>query len=242
MSVLRSDYDLEKHIDEVWYESSNVIFSKFTEDKEKNSGTLEVVFKGGKRYEYKEVTYYDYLAFKRGLVDGSSGKAFNEYIIKKYKGEKLDDVSIDELMNRLHEPKEEDVTYFIHGDGELDEEIFKLVYSNAISYALDSTESRFATQYFDEYGMRSAQYLYDCKVDLSRMTIYIPESEVENLDEKFHDCRLVRIKDDEYDVGYIDEQILKRSFEDISFITDNKIKEIAKISRDAYLILTRRMG
>ena len=38
MSVLRSDYDLEKHIDEVWYESSNVIFSKFTEDKEKNSG------------------------------------------------------------------------------------------------------------------------------------------------------------------------------------------------------------
>jgi hypothetical protein len=243
MSVLRSDYDLEKHVDEVWYESSNVIFSRFTEDDENNTGTLQVVFKGGKMYEYEKVSYQDYLSFKRGLVEGSSGKAFNEYIIKKYKGERIDDVSVDELMERLHAPKESETTYFIHGDEDYDEDIFQAVYANAISYALDiSSESRFAVQYFDKYGMRALEYLSNFQIDPDRVTIYIPESKVAELDEKHLGCRLIKIKDNEYDERFIDSEIMKRSFEDIAFISNEKLNEIAKVSRSAYIILTRRMS
>jgi hypothetical protein len=243
MSVLRSDYNLEKHIDEVWYESSNVIYSKFKENEEDNTGTLEVVFKGGKRYEYQKVVYQDYLSFKRGLVEGSSGKAFNEYIIKKYKGEKLDDASVDELMSRLHSPKESEVTYFIHGDGPLDEDIFQLVYANAISYALDiSSDSRFAVQYFDKYGMRALEFLSDCKIDPDRVTIYIPESKIENFAEKHLRCRIIRVKDTDWDERFIENEIMRRSFEDIAFISNETLDEIRKISRSAYIILNRRMS
>lgn len=242
MSVLRSDYDLEKHVDEVWYESSNVIFSRFTENEEKNTGTLEVVFKGGKLYEYKEVAYQDYLSFKRGLVEGSSGKAFNEYIIKKYKGEKLDEVSIDELMQRLHAPQESGVTYFIHGD-DYNEDIFQVVYANAISYALDiCSDSRFAVKFTDKYGVRALEFLSTCQIDPDRVTIYIPESKIEELDEKHQGCRIVKIKDENWDEQFIDNEIMKRSFEDIAFISDEKLNEIAKVSKSAYIILNRRMS
>ena len=57
MSVLKSEYDLEKCVDRVWYESSNVIYSEFYEHDVDNFGELYIVFKGGKRYLYKNVSY-----------------------------------------------------------------------------------------------------------------------------------------------------------------------------------------
>ena len=68
MSVLRKEYNLETHVDEVWYDSTNVVFSRFEENENENMGDLYVVFKAGKQYVYKNVSYTDYLYFKNGLV------------------------------------------------------------------------------------------------------------------------------------------------------------------------------
>lgn len=242
MSVLRSDYNIKKKVEEVWYDSSNVVHSKFVEYEDTNSGDLYVVFKGGKQYLYKNVSYQDYFSFKRGLTDGSSGKSLNDYIIKKYPGVKVEDVNLSELMDRLNAPKEEDVTYFVHGDGEVDEDVFQIMYASTLSYAIESQESKFAVQYFDKYGMRSAEYLIDIGVDPGRITIYMPESKVGELDDKFKDCVVMDLKDDVYDEYNVDCFISSKSFEDIGYVSLEKLDEIRKVSRTAYIILRRRMG
>ena len=244
MSAIRAKYDLEKNVDEVWYQSSNVIYSWFEEDADRNCGNLVVVFKGGKRYMYKDVSFMDYLYFKNAAFnDGSSGKAFNEYIIKKYTGEKMDDANLESILERLNEPDPKDTTYFIHGDGEVDEMVFTAMYENTINYALEvSSDSKFAVMFSNAYGMRSVKYLLDCGVDSSRITIYMKESDVSKLDGPTSECRIVKIKDEKYDEDFIASEIQRRSFEDIAYVSQEVISEIAKISKSASIILNRRMS
>lgn len=244
MSAIKTEYDLERNVDEVWYQSSNVIYSWFAEDQERNCGDLTVVFKGGKRYLYKDVSFMDYLYFKNAAFnDGSSGKAFNEYIIKKYTGEKMEDADLNEILEKLNEPNPKDTTYFIHGDGEVDEMVFTGMYENTINYALEiSSDSKFAVMFSDAYGMRSVKYLLDCGVDSSRITIYMKESDVSKLDGHTCECCIVKIKDERYDDDFIASEIQRRSFEDIAYISQETLAEIAKVSRSAYIILNRRMS
>ena len=244
MSAIRSEYDLEKNVDEVWYQSSNVIYSWFGESQEWNSGDLVVVFKGGKRYVYKNVAFMDYLYFKNAAFnEGSSGKAFNQYIIKKYTGEKMDDVDLEPILERLNAPDPKDSTYFIHGDGEVDEMVFTAMYENTINYALEaSSDSKFAVMFSNAYGMRSVKYLLDCGVDSSRITIYMKESDVSKLDGPTSKCRIVKIEDCKYDDDFIALEIKRRSFEDIAYISPETLSEIAKVSKSAYIILNRRMS
>ena len=244
MSVLRNIYDLERHIDETWYDSTNVVYSKFIEDENENKGDLYVVFKGGKQYLYKSVSYQNYLSFKKGIVEGSSGKALNQYIIKVYEAEKVDDADINELVERLNSPDEKDLTYFIHGDGKLDEDVFQIAYLQTIEYVLSMySDSKFVVKNDDQYSMRSAEYLLNVvKIDPERITIYIKKSDYDNLGEEFQECRTVKIKDDEYDQDLIDREIMKRSFEDIGYVSEEMLEKIAGISRTAYIILTRRMS
>ena len=243
MSVLRNDYDLSKHVDEVWYESSNVVYSRFEEDKDENKGDLYVVFKGGKQYVYKSVSYQNYLYFKHGGLSGSSGKALNEYIIKKYAAEKLEDVDIDAILRRMNTPGERDVTYFIHGNGNIDEDTFHLTYENTISYVVESScDNRFAIKYSDECGRMSLEFLSTLQINPDRITIYASGRDADNLDPKHHGCRIVRLHEDECDDDFLDGEIIKRTFDDIGYVSPDELEEIGKISRPAYIILKRRMG
>lgn len=244
MSAIRTEYDLENNVDEVWYQSSNVIYSLFTEDQDRNCGNLIVVFKGGKRYLYKDVSFMDYLYFKNAAFnDGSSGKAFNEYIIKKYTGEKMDDANLESILEKLNEPDPKDTTYFIHGDGDVDEMVFAGMYENTIDYALEiSSDSKFAVMFSDAYGMKSVKYLLDCGVDPSRITIYMKASDVSKLDGPTCECVIVKIKDERYDEEFMVSEIQRRSFEDIAYISQETISKIAKISKSASIILRRRMS
>jgi hypothetical protein len=243
MAILKNKYDLERNVDEVWYQSSNVIYSWFEEDQERNIGNLTVVFKGGKRYLYRNVSFMDYLYFKNAAFkDGSSGKAFNEYIIKKYIGEKIDDADLSSILDALNEEDPKNTTYFIHGDGEVDELIFSGMYVNTINYALEvSSETKFAVMFSNAYGMRSVKYLLDCGVDSSRITIYMKESDVSKLDGPTCECVLVKIKDERYNDDFIISEIQRRSFEDIAYISPEALAEISKVSKSAYIILKRRM-
>ena len=244
MSVLRKEYNLETNVDEVWYQSSNVIYSKFEEDQERNCGNLTVVFKGGKRYLYKDVSYMNYLYFKNAAFsEGSSGKAFNEYIIKKYTGEKMEDADLEPILERLNEPDPKDTTYFIHGDGEVNEMIFIGAYENTINYALEvSSDSKFAVMFTNAYGMRAVKYLLDIDTDPSRITIYLKSSDVSKLDGRTAECNLVKIKDEQYNDKVVMTNVQIRTFEDIAYLSYEALEEISKISTSAYLILNRRMS
>ena len=84
--------------DTVWYESSNVRYSKCL-DHDKSLKTLDVVFNNGTQYRYKNVNVNDYLLFREDL---SQGKALNKYIkANGYEYEKLEDANIEALNDEL---------------------------------------------------------------------------------------------------------------------------------------------
>jgi hypothetical protein len=243
MSVLRKEYNLETHVDEVWYDSTNVVYSRFEENENENMGDLYVVFKAGKQYIYKNVSYADYLYFKNGLVEGSSGKALNEYIIKRYKGEKTDDADITELQERLASPREEESTYFIHGNGEFDNEILTNFYVPTVQYCMEiSSDSRFVTTLYEKYGFETVKYMVENGADASKFTIYMRKSDelTITLYTELEDCRKVFIKDEEWDDKFIAQQLRVRSFEDIGYVSADELEKIREISPSAYNIIIRR--
>ena len=84
--------------DTVWYESSNVRYSKCL-DHDNSLKTLDVVFNNGTQYRYKNVNVNDYLLFREDL---SQGKALNKYIkANGYEYEKLEDANIEALNDEL---------------------------------------------------------------------------------------------------------------------------------------------
>lgn len=99
MIVFRN-YDEEKKLDRVWYQSSHIIYSE-CEDKENDYKTLKIVFKGGKTYVYKGVNVDDYVMFIHGGLDGSNGKALNKFIIPKCECEKVEDTNLEELQKEM---------------------------------------------------------------------------------------------------------------------------------------------
>ena len=108
--IIHRDYDKEKRLDRVWYNSSNVFYSE-CEDLIDNLKILRVVFNNGGTYEYRNVDVNDYVMFVRGGLDGSNGKALNKYIKPKCECEKIEPISKEELiaeLNRLQEEKKQE--------------------------------------------------------------------------------------------------------------------------------------
>lgn len=104
MIILR-DYDEERHLDRVWYESSSVLYSE-CDDRLNDYKTLRVTFKNGSTYEYKDVDVNDYVLFVHGGTDGSNGKTLNSIIKKKYEFERLDDKSVTDILAEMEKIKE----------------------------------------------------------------------------------------------------------------------------------------
>lgn len=98
-------YNEEKKIEECFYESSNVYYSKCI-DTPNALKTLIIVFKNGATYTYKDIDVKDYLNFRN---DDSQGTALNKYInIKinnkpKYQYFRMSNSNLDELNVLLNE-------------------------------------------------------------------------------------------------------------------------------------------
>ena len=89
--------------DHVWYDSSNVVYSKCYDTQSSKFKTLKIVFGGGRTYLYKDVDTNDYMLFKTAE---SNGQAFNKYI-KKYQAVRITDTDMDKLT-KLRESFEEE--------------------------------------------------------------------------------------------------------------------------------------
>lgn len=108
--------------DHVWYDSSNLLYSKCYDTNDLNTKTLKIVFKGGRTYLYKNVDVQDYMLLK---TSPSNGDAFNKHI-KKYEGVRITDTDVEKLTQLEESFKKEteenderkigDTTYLIKID------------------------------------------------------------------------------------------------------------------------------
>ena len=108
MSKINKIY--EHHMEKVWYDSSNVIYSE-CDDTVDDFKVLRVVFKDGRQYQYDQVNVNDYLLFRENL---SQGKALNQYIKSKYDAKRIADVDvglIKESMNTSSDDTNADKTF-----------------------------------------------------------------------------------------------------------------------------------
>lgn len=118
--------------DHVWYDSSNIIYSKCYDSPNSKEKRVKIVFKGGRTYLYTNVDGDDYLRFK---ASASNGEGFNKYI-KKYNTLRLADTDIaklDKLMedfkkdiNELNDKKVGELAYVIEIEKDTKEFVIKL--------------------------------------------------------------------------------------------------------------------
>lgn len=80
------------NIVETWYDSSNTLYSKCY-DNNSEKVTVNIVFKGGRTYKYRNVLKTDFAMFRSAE---SNGKAFSEFI-KKYECIRIADTDLEEL-------------------------------------------------------------------------------------------------------------------------------------------------
>ena len=104
--IIHRDYDQEKRLDRVWYNSSNVFYSE-CEDVVDDYKILRVVFNNGATYEYRNVDVNDYVMFVRGGLDGSNGRALNKFIKPKCECERIEDLGKERLTEELNKLLEE---------------------------------------------------------------------------------------------------------------------------------------
>lgn len=178
--LLTSIYDENSHTEKAWYDSTNVFYSEFVEDNEKNEGDLYVTFKNGATYKYKNVQLTpDYVMFKHGGLDGSHGKALNTHIKPKYDFEKVGSKNIDELKREyttyLEKQKEEilNKTYFISGHRNITESEFEK-YKNTLSEILkEIPDAKFVVGDYKGVDTMCQNYLLDeLEINPLQITVY----------------------------------------------------------------------
>lgn len=175
-----SVYIKETLTEKSWFESSNVFYSEFIEDPNKNEGDLYVTFNNGATYKYKNVQIApDYLMFKHGGLDGSHGKALNSHIKPKYEFEKVDSKDTSKLTNEylelIENQAEEKVrnTYFISGHRNITEDQF-IAYKEAISKVLEENDKAlFVVGDYQGVDIMAQNFLLDeLNLEPSRITLY----------------------------------------------------------------------
>lgn len=104
--VTFKNYDNVNLIEECFYDSSNILYSKLL-DKKDELKTLYIVFSNGQQYRYDNVSVTDYLSFRN---EESTGKALNKYISRKgidgkpkYAYEKVEAMSREQVDTRRSE-------------------------------------------------------------------------------------------------------------------------------------------
>lgn len=166
--------------DHVWYDSSNIVYSKCYDTQSSNLKTIKIVFKGGRTYVYKQVDTNDYLLFKMAT---SNGEAFNKYI-KKYEAVRIADTDMAKLTELQETFKEEikesdeqklgELIYNIKVDektGEFiivlgDKTLFRGIEGNfSILNLFSSLNIKYSLQKVDELPNDSDEHLDEIKIN-----------------------------------------------------------------------------
>ncbi len=167
--------------DHVWYDSSNIVYSKCYDTQNSKFKTLKIVFKGGRTYVYRNVDADDYLMFKTAE---SNGQEFNKRI-KKYDALRIEDTDMEKLTelresfeNEIKENDEQklgDLVYNIMVDEKTGE--FIIVLGNRILFRgiegqfsilnlFTSLNIRHTLQCVDELPNDSDENLNQIKINL----------------------------------------------------------------------------
>ena len=228
MAILGKTYDPETRTDKVWYESSNVLFSKFIENENDNNGQLYVTFKNGATYHYKDVDMVtDYILFKSGGIDNSQGKTLNKQIKGKYEYERVSDEDVSLLMEELErlnnkelEPETEETevkTYFISGHRVITKEEFDASYKPIIDFVLESEPGcKFVIGDYWGCDEMAQNYLMDEKsICPCRVTVYHMQESPRYYNKKVTNFVGGFKTDEERDTA-----MTEASNEDIAFVRD----------------------
>lgn len=164
-------------VDETWYKSSSIVYTKFIENPSGNFGDLYVTFKGGSTYVYKDVDMPTrYLQFKHEMNEDSAGKSLNSYIKPYYEYEKLEPLSLIELENRKNAiiaERDTSNVYFISGHRDITTEEFDCYYVPALINYSEDPDIRFIVGDYYGVDIMAQDYLVNIlKIDPSRITVY----------------------------------------------------------------------
>lgn len=232
--ILKKVYDNEKHIEKVWFESGSVFYSEFVEHENDNFGELYVTFKNGGTYHYLNVDMIrDYTMFKAGGIDGSHGKALNQFIKKNYQFEKCENKDIQLLTEEMNKTEDDSVkydTYFISGHRDITEQQFERYKNELHAVFVNNTNARFVVGDYHGVDIMAQDFLMDIlELDPDRITVYHMFDAPRNINPK-----ITRTKGGFQTDSERDEAMTNASYQDIAFVADNK-----KMSGTAENILRR---
>lgn len=237
--LITSDYDSVSKIDKAWFESSNIFYSEFLEDKEKNKGDLIITFNNGATYKYKDVLIApNYLLFKHGGLDGSNGKVFNKLIKPIYEVEKLENKDIEKLLQERDlcivesEIKIKNKTYFISGHRNITEEEFEKYKIEIQKIIKETPDTLFVVGDYEGVDIMAQNYLIEeLKVSPSQITVYHMFEKPRNINPQITKTVGGFETDEERDSA-----MTNASFKDIAFV-----RTYQKLTGTAQNILRRKV-
>ena len=219
-----SKYYSNTKTEKAWYDSSNVFYSEYVEDDEKNEGDLYVTFNNGATYKYKKVQITpDYVMFKHGGLEGSHGKALNVHIKPKYEFEKMENKDINQLLkekNELINKQQEEKylkTYFISGHRDITETEFEK-YKEIIQLILENIpDASFVIGDYHGADIMAQNYLLDeLNVNPNQITVYHMFDSPSNINPKVNNTVGGFETDEERDAA-----MTSVSFNDIAFVRNH---------------------
>lgn len=231
-------YDEKTRTQKVWFNSSMLKYMEMAEDPEDNCGDLTVVFNNGSTYKYKNVSLGDYVFMVGGGLDGSNGKAFNQFVkAHGYEYEKIEPLSQEYIDSGLEELMESEkkrlATYFISGHRDITEEEFERNYVPALEAVVNEIpDCRFVVGDYYGVDIMAQNYLIDVlDFDPDRITVYHMLEAPRNINPKITNT----VGGFETDRGR-DTAMTLASSNDIAYVRDN-----TKISGTAENILRRHL-
>lgn len=222
--LIFSKYYSDTKTEKAWYKSSNVFYSEYVEDNEKNEGDLYVTFNNGATYKYKKVQITpDYVMFKHGGLEGSHGKALNIHIKPKYEFEKTENKDTNILlkeMNELVEKQKEEYmskTYFISGHRNITDNEFQK-YKDAFQKVLNETpDAMFLVGDYHGVDIMSQNCLIEeFNVNPSNITVYHMLDNPQNINPNITNTVGGFESDEERDAA-----MTANSFKDIAFVRNH---------------------
>lgn len=235
--LITSTYNQDSKTEKCWFESSNIFYSEFVEDAEKNEGDLYVTFNNGATYKYKNVQLTpDYVMFKHGGLEGSHGKALNTHIKPKYAFEKMEAKDVSKLTaervlrQESQTKKDTSKTYFISGHRDITAEEFQN-YSQALDKIIkEIPDASFVVGDYYGVDIMAQDYLVNIlKIDPTQITVYHMFDKPRNINEKITNTVGGFETDEERDAA-----MTTNSSHDIAFVRNHK-----KLSGTAQNILRR---
>ena len=224
MAILKSIYNEKTLTEKVWYESSSVVYSEFIEHENDNNGELFVTFKNGSTYHYKNVDMVrDYVLFKNGGLDGSQGKALNQFIKPNYEFDKVNNRDInlllEEMNHTIDDTENKENTVFISGHRNITDEEFEVYRQAIVDEITINPNVKFVVGDYYGVDIMAQDFLIDILgVEPERVTVYHMFESPRNVNPKVTNFKGGFTTDSERDTA-----MTNASFKDIAFVRNNKV-------------------